>query len=61
MKEDQAGCVCPYCCKPVSNDKLFCKPCKVELGRCPHCNGIMGKHGKVCPVCGKPVDKIKDK
>lgn len=60
MKEPERECICPYCCEPLSDEKLFCKPCKVELGHCPHCRGLMSKTAKVCPVCGKAVDKVKN-
>ena len=57
MKEPKPECICPYCCKPVYGDKFFCKPCKIELDRCPSCGGLKRKEVKVCSVCEKKGKK----
>ncbi|MEO0225462.1 MAG: hypothetical protein ABIL05_00765 [candidate division WOR-3 bacterium] len=57
MKAEKSQCICPYCCKPVYGDKLFCKPCKIELERCPICGGLKRKSARLCPVCEKKKKK----
>ncbi len=53
-----AGCHCPYCDEPLLGD--FCKPCSVEIVRCPKCNKPIPQGEEECPECGEPGAETKE-
>ena len=56
-REEQKGCVCPYCEGEVAiSDVPFCQPCGVTLRYCVCCHMAVEKEAEVCPQCGGKLE-----
>ena len=54
--EHEEGCACPYCDTALeTEDKTFCRACRIEFEECPACGGITKKGDAKCVHCGKPL------
>jgi nitrogen fixation NifU-like protein len=57
-EHDEEACACPYCDASLeSEDKTFCRACRIEFEECPHCGGITKKGDKTCVHCGELLSK----
>ncbi|MEO0088297.1 MAG: zinc ribbon domain-containing protein [candidate division WOR-3 bacterium] len=50
MKEKN-NCHCPFCNQELAKGKIFCKSCKIEFKKCPHCEKLIPHLAKECPYC----------
>ena len=57
----QQPCGCPYCDESEKESNPLCKPCEVQVFRCPSCGETYKGHEAACPGCGAPLKQAQKK